>query len=172
MLPTCFIVQGMKVVTAYIVIVSDLLWSKVLAPILEKFTIKWQDILGLNNIDKDELSRIFKNIKVITLSTKLRSFHYKLLIHATITNVKLLKWNMADTDKCTFCNVEIETIKHLFWDWPTAKHLWNQVVQWLRDTTNQTVHLTVKATTGGLWSLSPPSSQTIGAIPSQTYGNV
>ena len=113
-------------------------------PLLEKFTIKWQNILGLNNIDEVELSIIFKNTKVITLSTKLQSFHYKLLIHATITNVKLLKWNMVNTDKCTFYNVEIETIEHLFWNCPTAKHLWNQVVQWLRDTTNQTVHLTVK----------------------------
>ncbi len=43
---------------------------------------------------------------------------------------------MVNTDQCTFCNVEIETIKHLFWDCSTAKHLWNQVVQWLRDTTN------------------------------------
>ncbi len=51
---------------------------------------------------------------------------------------------MVNTDKCTFYNAEIETIKHLFWDCPTAKHLWNQVVQWLKDTTNQTVHLTVK----------------------------
>ncbi len=40
-------------------------------PLLEKFTIKWQHILGFNNIDEGELSRILKNIKVITLSTKL-----------------------------------------------------------------------------------------------------
>ena len=52
---------------------------------------------------------------------------------------------MVNTDKCTFSNVEIETIKHSFWDCSTFnQHLWNQVVQWLRDTTNQTVHLTVK----------------------------
>ncbi len=113
-------------------------------PLLEKFTTKWQNILGPNNVNENELSTSFKNIKVITLSTKLRSFYYTLLVQATITNVKPLKWNMVDTDKCTFCNVEIETVKHLFWDCPTAKHLWNQVTQWIKYTANQTVHLTDK----------------------------
>ncbi len=51
---------------------------------------------------------------------------------------------MVDTDKSTFCNVEVETVKHLFWDCPTAKHFWNQVTQWIKYTANQTVHLTDK----------------------------
>ncbi len=111
--------------------------------LLEKFTAKWQDIIG-PSIDQKELSTLFKNIKVITLSTKLRSFYYRLLIHAVITNVTLLKWKTLDTDKCTFCNVETETVKHLFWDCPTAVHLWNQVINWIKDSANQIVHLTVK----------------------------
>ncbi len=112
--------------------------------LLNKFTSKWQNILGLNFIDENELSTLFKNIRVITLSTKLRSFYYKLLIHAVSTNVTLLKWNIVDTDKCTFCNAESETIRHLMWECPTAQHLWNQLLQWLKNTANQTVHLNVK----------------------------
>ncbi len=30
------------------------------------------------------------------------------------------------------------------WECPTAQHLWNQLLQWLKNTANQTVHLNVK----------------------------
>ena len=49
-----------------------------------------------------------------------------------------------DTDRCTFCNVEQETIIHLFWECPTAKHIWQQVVNWYNNKTNQNVHISCR----------------------------
>ncbi len=63
---------------------------------------------------------------------------------ATVTNVKLFKWKIKDTDKCTFCNVQSETILHLFWECQTARHIWNSTVQWYREKTGQIVHLDSK----------------------------
>ncbi len=59
--------------------------------VLQKITDKWEHIIEMP-MSTDELSKSLANIKVITLSTKLRSFYYRLLVHALITNVQLHKW--------------------------------------------------------------------------------
>ncbi len=111
--------------------------------ILEKVTNRWENTFDLPMNTKD-FSKLFVEIKVITLSTKHRSFLYTLLHQATVTNVRLLEWKMHTTGNCTFCDVHQETLLHLFWECPTAKHLWNSVMQWYNGKTNQNVHLNSK----------------------------
>ena len=111
--------------------------------VLEKITAKWEAIIELP-LSTKEMSTILMNVKVITLSTKLRSFYYRLLVHSTITNVQLYKWKMIDSDKCTFCDLAQENIIHLFWDCPTAKHIWGQVTKWYNSKTNQNVVLSCR----------------------------
>ena len=83
-------------------------------------------------------------MKKITLSTKLRSFYYRLMTHSLSTNVQLLKWKKSNTDKCSFCNIEVESIVHLFWECDTSKFLWNQLQTWYKNKTNQNLHLTCR----------------------------
>ncbi len=111
--------------------------------ILEKVTNRWENTFDLPMNTKD-FSKLFVEIKVITLSTKHRSFLYTLLHQATVTNVRLLEWKMHTTGNCTFCDVHQETLLHLFWECPTAKHLWNSVMQWYNGKTNLNVHLNSK----------------------------
>ncbi len=111
--------------------------------VLSKVTSRWENTFNLPFEEKN-ISKLFMEINVITLSTKLRSFLYSLLHQATMTNVQLFKWKIKDTDKCTFCNVQTETLLHLFWECQTARHLWNLLLQWYREKTGQTVHLDSK----------------------------
>ena len=48
----------------------------------------------------------------ITLDTKLREFHYKILHRICYTTVMLFKFGSSETPLCYFCNEELETLEH------------------------------------------------------------
>ena len=106
--------------------------------ILIKTADRWEHRLQ-TPIDKDFMSKTFANIKLMTMSTKPRSFHFRLLQNIMFTNDKLKTWKVVQSDKCTFCNVEIETPLHILWYCQTAAHLWSQLSSW-----NRTLNLTLK----------------------------
>ncbi len=76
---------------------------------------KWQDLLQ-TVIDDEIICKVLQNIKLITLTTKLRSFLYRLVHFAILTNTKLSEWKVVNSELCTFCNTEPETYIHLFWE--------------------------------------------------------
>ena len=50
-----------------------------------------------------------------TMVPKLKSFQYRLMMKAIITNVHLLRWGISETANCTFCNSAKETVDHLLY---------------------------------------------------------
>ena len=48
-----------------------------------------------------------------TLETKLSEFHFKILSRIVFTNEKLSRFDMAESDKCAFCQTEVESIEPL-----------------------------------------------------------
>ena len=54
-------------------------------------------------------------LKTCSNSSKLRNFQFKLLHRRIATNSFLQKLGIKDTDLCTFCMKETETLTHLFW---------------------------------------------------------
>ena len=60
------------------------------------------------------------------------------IIHRIIpTNAWLFKCGLKNTQNCTFCEVNTETIEHLFWECQITKSLWLQLSEWLENITNQ-----------------------------------
>ena len=57
-----------------------------------------------------DLRRQVKNIKFYTEVVKYRSFQYRLLMRAIVTNVQLKKWSIIDSSDCTFGCKETETV--------------------------------------------------------------
>ena len=108
--------------------------------IIEQLCHRWNTKYYLNTC-VEELRKCFININRITLSTKHRSFLYRLLHLAIITNKDLLLWKMLETDKCTFCNVEVETILHLFCSCNAVRLLWSNIKQWIYNTTQEVLDL-------------------------------
>ena len=47
-----------------------------------------------------------------TLETKLREVQFKVLNRIVFTNEKLFRFGMAESDKCVFCQTEVESIEH------------------------------------------------------------
>ena len=64
--------------------------------------------LGYNlNITSEDLVKVINNINKITICVKLRSFQYKLLMLATVTNIDLKRYGIKESELCTFCEETI-----------------------------------------------------------------
>ena len=62
---------------------------------------------------------------------RLRTFYYKFLHRRIATNDFLKKINLKQSDKCCFCQREMETISHLFLRCLATIACWNDVKQFL-----------------------------------------
>ena len=110
-------------------IYTSLLKKKTSPPIRSQG--KWRrDLRGHNDCDVNW--KIAYTIAFnCTLSTKLRTFHFKFLHRRIATNDFLKKINLVQSDKCCFCEQETETIIHLFLHCYMTQGFWNDVKQFL-----------------------------------------
>ena len=93
--------------------------------LLENYVIKWSG--EIPDITYDELVKCVQNVHKVSIYVKLRSFQYRFLLRLIITNIQLYKYKIKDSELCTFCNKEKETLKHLFFDCDSVQVLWNWV---------------------------------------------
>ena len=84
---------------------------------------KWQiELESTYNFDMiAELNRI----KSLTTITKYRSFQYRLLYRAVITNIQLNKWKIVNSESCSFCNGPRESYYHLFYECEKVQNIWD-----------------------------------------------
>ena len=75
---------------------------------------KWQTDLNLE--ENENWNQYFSMLYHTTDDAKLLNFHYKLFHRIIYTNSKLFKCKMIETELCTFCNEQKETLMHLFFD--------------------------------------------------------
>ena len=74
---------------------------------------KWHEDCDLEKGEFD-WKRAFQSTKICTKSTKLIIFQFKFLHRRLPTNSFLYKINVKDSDRCSFCEKETETLLHLF----------------------------------------------------------
>ena len=78
-------------------------------------------------MDYNYFLKLFRNVRMITNYNKLRSFQYRLLQLSLVLNTQLKKWNITDTELCTYCNEYTETIEHIFFECTNAQKLLSEV---------------------------------------------
>ena len=66
-----------------------------------------------------------------TKITKLRTFQFKLLHRRLATNDFLHRINLTNTNLCSFCQCEAETLIHLFWSCTIISRFWQSFTEWL-----------------------------------------
>ena len=66
-----------------------------------------------------------------TKISKLRVFQFKLLQRRLATNDFLKTIKLRDNDLCNFCQIEEETLIHLFWNCTVTSCFWHNFRQWL-----------------------------------------
>ena len=77
--------------------------------------------------------RVYLLSLLTTLETKLREFQFKILNRIVFMNEKLFRFDMAESDKCAFCQTEFESIEHLLFSGKISSVFWKHVLSWLRD---------------------------------------
>ena len=92
---------------------------------------KWLSDLQVENASDIDWKDAYTIAFHCTVSTKLRTFHYKFLHRRIATNDFLKKINLKQSDKCCFCQREMETISHLFLRCSATIAFWNDVKQFL-----------------------------------------
>ena len=87
---------------------------------------KWK---GIVDITDDEWTASFIFLKNSTKDSKLRWIQFRVLHAILTTNRSVAKFKENQTDRCTFCNSQSETIFHLLWDCPIVKEFWLKLFQ-------------------------------------------
>ena len=85
-----------------------------------------------NEIDRNRFNIFFKLPFQVTNDFALRSFQYKFLHRIIPTQRFLFLRKISDTELCTFCEGDIETMEHLFYGCAISQQFWNDVIQLLR----------------------------------------
>ena len=91
---------------------------------------KWELILG-HNLENSFWRETYIRSKYITIDTKLKSFYYRIVNRLLVTNRNLKLWNILDSDKCSFCGVQVETLEHLLSDCVYSRSIWFDLAEWL-----------------------------------------
>ena len=94
--------------------------------------LKWRQELGSEFCEaivdfREEHINIYK----VTNIAKYRSFQYRILQRALVTNIQLEKWNIVSNNSCFYCKNEPETVIHLLWFCPIVQEIWTKVLQFL-----------------------------------------
>jgi len=67
-----------------------------------------------------------------TKNTRLQAFQYKVTHNILTTQRSLKRYRLSDSDTCTYCNGDVETIQHVLFRCPTTRQVWNEFEIWLR----------------------------------------
>ena len=102
--------------------------------LLPKAVAKWNNtyirtFLGL------DWPAAYSRLKSSTSDTKLNWFQYRILRRVLTTIDYLYKRKVIDSDRCTFCKTEKETISHLLWDCTYSETFWKHVLEWITKNT-------------------------------------
>ena len=76
---------------------------------------------------------IYKLPRKLSIHAYLGSFQYKILNNILYLNKKLDTFALSNTQLCSFCKIEEETISHLFYYCSHIQNIWNQVHIYLTD---------------------------------------
>ena len=91
---------------------------------------KWNNLVPNHNYD---WSDIFHLAFKCAIDSKTRNFQFKFLHRIIATNDFLYKLQIIESNLCTFCGVEIETLEHVFYECDIIKDFWNRVGAWIND---------------------------------------
>ncbi len=98
-----------------------------------KHTVKWENELNIRNI---EWKKIFISPIKNTISTKLRAFQYKYLMRIIPNNSFLFACNLKPSNLCEFCNMNVDSNKHMFWECQTIQAFWSEIDEILKSKLN------------------------------------
>ena len=104
----------------------------------EKQVIFWNDF---DNPDHIDWKKTHLNNFKCTISTRIRSFYFKLFHRAIGLNDFLYKIKRKDSPNCSFCNTAPETYKHIFIECPVVKPIWDKAIKVISQKINRPLNV-------------------------------
>ena len=96
---------------------------------------KWNDWFP-EGLTLEKWQSSFKMLYNSLKCTKTWIVQFKILHYITATRDKLFQWKIIESDICTFCNEEIETLPHLLVECEVIKIFWIDLKKWLTEKTH------------------------------------
>ena len=78
------------------------------------------------SIDDVETKKAFSLIRTCICETYVQCFQFKILNDILFTNSRLVKIGLIQSDLCTFCNIGVETVDHLFFYCVYSRVFWDE----------------------------------------------
>ena len=78
------------------------------------------------SIDDVETKKAFSLIRTCICETYVQCFQFKILNDILFTNSRLAKIGLIQSDLCTFCNIGVETVDHLFFYCVYSRVFWDE----------------------------------------------
>ena len=96
---------------------------------------KWEEDFNTAGHEHNPIdwNKVYSTPYKCTIDVKSRYFQYRYIHRILPTNEFLFKIGIVGSDKCTFCGVEKETIKHLMWSCEKVSAFWKEVIKWLEN---------------------------------------
>ena len=91
---------------------------------------RWSKLLS-KEFEQTLWAKFFEFPFRICRDTALRVFQWKIVHGSLITNIQLKQYGIIETESCSFCRADRETLEHLFMYCPLSKQLWNDFIKWL-----------------------------------------
>ena len=104
------------------------------AIIIHNKYVKWKMDLGYDIAESlCDFNQEIRDIYKVTNIPKYRSFQYRILLRGLVTNIHLNKWKITDSNLCSLCKTEIESVTHLLCDCIEIKPLWDKIAEYIEE---------------------------------------
>ncbi len=101
---------------------------------------KWEADMG-ETLTREAWEKINKNTYTSTIETKLKTFYFKFLHRILANNEFLSRVDIIESDLCTFCQENVETLYHYLCSCPLSIIFWTEVLTWIKTNTNIDIEL-------------------------------
>jgi len=82
--------------------------------------------------------------RICTKDNNLKEFQFKILHRYIGTNNMLYKFKISHNNRCRLCNLQIETIRHIFYECHTSYNFWLLFIEWWKEMFKETIELSCK----------------------------
>ena len=100
--------------------------------VLDTIVEKW---MANTDIDTDTLSmsRSFYKHHINYKYTYLKYLQFRTLHHRFYTNDKLFTMGLVQSNLCSMCKIEVDSIEHMLLDCQYSRILWDNISDWIRE---------------------------------------
>ena len=93
-----------------------------------------QDTIQKRTDRNIDWKKVYMIPRKCTIDSHTRIFQYKILNNILYLNDRLFKMNLVESEMCSFCKGEKETVEHLFLNCRIAKTLWANICNLCKET--------------------------------------